>query len=69
MQRIHVADRGLYKWLDLLVEELYVFIRTVIYIGVYKEPQIPIYWNIDFNQGPLDLISSHLSLCCFEQIK
>jgi hypothetical protein len=69
MQRIHVADRGLREWSDLLVEELYVFIRAVIYIGVYKEPQIPMYWNTDFNQGPLHSISSHLSLRRFEQIK
>ena len=27
------------------------------------------YWNVDFNKGPLHSISTHISRCCFEQIK
>lgn len=57
------------KWSDLLIEELYVFIRAIIYIGVHEEPQIPMYWNTDFNKGPLHSIPSHISLRRFEQIK
>ena len=45
------------------------FIGAIIYMGVHEEPQIEMYWNTDFNKGPLYLILSCLSLCCFEQIK
>ena len=38
-------------------------------MGIYKEPQVEIYWNIDFNKGSLYLISNHISLRRFEQIK
>jgi hypothetical protein len=41
--RIQVVDKGLREWLDLLVEELCVFVRAIIYMGVYKEPQIEMY--------------------------
>jgi hypothetical protein len=57
------------EWSNLLVEELYVFIGAIIYMGVHKEPQTPTYWNIDFNKGPLYPIPSHMLLCRFEQIK
>jgi hypothetical protein len=43
MHRIHVADEGLREWSDLLVEELYVFIGVIIYMGVHKEPQTRMY--------------------------
>jgi len=46
-----------------------VFLGAIIYIGVHKEPQIEMYWNTDFNKGPLHSISSHISLCRFKQIK
>jgi hypothetical protein len=69
IQRIQGADSGLREWSDLLLEELYVFIGAIIYMGIHKEPQIPMYWNTDFNQGPLHSISSHISLRRFEQIK
>jgi hypothetical protein len=42
------------------VEELCVFIGAIIYMGVHKEPQIEMYWNIDFNKGPLHSISKHI---------
>ena len=45
------------------------FIGAIIYIGVHKEPRIDIYWNTDFNKGPLHLITNYISLCRFEQIK
>ena len=45
------------------------FIGAIIYMGVYNEPQIDIYWNMDFNAGPLYTISNHISLVRFEQIK
>jgi hypothetical protein len=46
-----------------------VFLGTIIYIGVYKEPQIEMYWNPDFNKGPLYTIINHILLYRFEQIK
>jgi hypothetical protein len=64
-----VADKGLREWSDLLVEELCVFIGAIIYMGVHKEPQIELYWNTDFNKGPLHSISKHILLRRFEQIK
>jgi hypothetical protein len=57
------------EWSDLLIEELYVFIGVIIYMGIHIEPQISMYWNTDFNKGPLHSISSHISLRRFEQIK
>jgi len=69
MRRIHAIDEGLREWSDLLVKELYVFIRAIIYMGIHKEPQIRMYWNSDFNKGPLHSILSHISLRRFEQIK
>jgi hypothetical protein len=38
-------------------------------MGVYKEPKVSMYWNTDFNQGPLHSISTHISLHRFQQIK
>jgi len=38
-------------------------------MGVHKEPQIKIYWNLNFNKGPLYLIISYISRCRFKQIK
>jgi hypothetical protein len=46
-----------------------VFLGVIIYMGVHKEPDIKIYWNMDFNTGSLYTISNHILLCCFEQIK
>ena len=45
------------------------FLNTIIYMGVYEEPQVEMYWNTDFNKGPLYLIPSYISLCRFQQIK
>jgi hypothetical protein len=46
-----------------------VFIGAIIYMGVHEEPQTCIYWNTDFNKGPLHTILSYISLRRFEQIK
>jgi hypothetical protein len=46
-----------------------VFLGAIIYMGIYREPAIEIYWNIDFSRGPMHTISAHISLCRFEQIK
>jgi hypothetical protein len=31
------------EWTDLLIEELYVFISVIMYIGVYDKPEVSIY--------------------------
>jgi hypothetical protein len=69
IQRLRVAQERAREWTNLLVEELYVFIGAIIYMGVHEEPQIPMYWNTDFNTGPLHSIPNHISLCRFDQIK
>jgi hypothetical protein len=69
IQRLRVQQEKAREWTDLLVEELYVFISTIIYMGVYEEPAIEMYWNADFNKGPLHTITNHISLNRFEQIK
>ena len=45
------------------------FLGAIIYMGIYEEPQIEMYWNIDFNKGPLHSILSYITLCRFKQIK
>jgi hypothetical protein len=45
------------------------FLGVIIYIGVHKEPRVKMYWNTDFNKGPLHSIPNHISLCRFKQIK
>jgi hypothetical protein len=69
IQRIQGIQEGIREWTNLLVEELYVFIGVIIYMGIHKEPRIDMYWNTDFNKGPLHSIPSHISLRRFEQIK
>ena len=69
LQRMHVQQERAREWRDLLLEELYVFLGAIIYMGVHEEPQIEMYWNTDFNTGPLHTIANHISLCRFEQIK
>ena len=69
IQRLQIREENAREWTNLLVEELYVFLGAIIYMGVHEEPQIRMYWNADFNKGPLHSISSHISLYRFEQIK
>jgi Transposase IS4 len=57
------------EWIELVIEELYVFIGAIIYMGIHKEPRLSMYWNSDPNKGPIHTIISHLSLTRFEQIK
>lgn len=40
-----------------------------LYMWIHKEPRTRMYWNTDFNQGPLHTIQSHYSLRRFKQIK
>ena len=42
IQRIQ-TKAGQQEWFDLVVKELYIFIGCIIYIGIYKEPDISIY--------------------------
>jgi hypothetical protein len=42
-KRIYSIEEGLCEWSDLLSEELYMFFGAIIYIRVYKEPQISMY--------------------------
>lgn len=65
---IHM-EKGQREWTNLLVEELYVFIGAIIYMGVHKEPEVSVYWNTDLNTGPIHSISTHISLRRFQQIK
>jgi hypothetical protein len=69
VQRIHIKQERAREWKDLLLEELYVFIGVIIYMGVHDEPRIDMYWNTSFNKGPLHSIQPHISLCRFQQIK
>ena len=64
-----MAQERAREWTDLLVEEFYVFLGTIIYMGVHEEPQVEMYWNTDFNKGPLYSILSYISLYRFKQIK
>jgi hypothetical protein len=68
IQRLH-KEEGIREWTDLLLEELYVFIGVIIYMGVHEEPQMKMYWNTDSNKGPLHSITNHISLNRFEDIK
>ena len=62
IHRINTEEEGQREWTDLLVEELYVFISAIIYMGVYEEPEVSMYWNTDFDTGPLHSIPTHISL-------
>jgi transposase IS4-like protein len=66
LQQFRVAQERAREWTNLLVEEFYIFIGSIIYMGVHDAPQTKIYWNMDFNKGPLHTISAHISLSRFE---
>jgi hypothetical protein len=57
------------EWYKLVVEELYVFLGSIICIGIHEEPEISMYWNSDPNKGPLHTVKEHISLTRFQQIK
>lgn len=42
IQRLE-GKEGQREWYNLAVEELYIFLGYIIYIGIYKEPDISIY--------------------------
>jgi hypothetical protein len=42
IQRLE-GKEGQREWYNLVVEELYIFLGYIIYIGIYKEPDISIY--------------------------
>ena len=43
IQRLQVQQERAREWTDLLMEELYVFIGAIIYMGVHEEPAIEMY--------------------------
>lgn len=53
----------------MVLEEIYVFIRALLYIGVHKEPRINMYWNQDKKRGPIYIISAYIALNCYKDIK
>jgi Transposase IS4 len=69
IQRMQAIAERQREWNDLITEELYVFIGAIIYMGIHTEPDIAMYWNTDFNKGPLHPISQYITLRRFEQIK
>ena len=69
VQQLHTKQERAQEWTELYLEELYVFIGVIIYMGVHDEPRIEMYWNTDFNKGPLHSVVNHISLCRFQQIK
>ena len=69
LQRMQVQQERAREWTELSAEELHVFIGAIIYMGVHNKPSLNMYWNTDFNKGPLHSIATHISLVRFEQIK
>ena len=69
IQKLKVAQERAREWSNLLIEELYVFLGAIIYMGIYGELAIEIYQNINFLRGLIYTISAHILLCRFEQIK
>jgi Transposase IS4 len=67
--RLQVQQERAREWRDILLEECYVFIGIILYMGVHYEPHIELYWNSDFNKGPLHTISSHMPIMRFQQLK
>ena len=43
IQRLHIVEERAREWTDQLVEELYVFLGIIIYMGVHEEPQTEMY--------------------------
>ena len=63
---MQVQQEKAQEWTELFTEELYIFIGAIIYMGVYNKPLLDMYWNTDFNKGPLHLIPTYISLNCFK---
>jgi hypothetical protein len=68
-QRLHITEDRARKWDTVIVDELYVLIGAVIYMGMHDEPNPAMYWTTDKTKGPLHTLSHHISLRRYEQIK
>jgi hypothetical protein len=64
--RLQVQQERAREWRDILLEECYVFIGIILYMGVHYEPHIKLYWNLDFNKGPLYTISRYMPIMRFQ---
>lgn len=51
IQRLHIAEERVRKWDTLIIEELYVFIGAIIYMGIHDKPSLAMYWNTDIYKG------------------
>ncbi|RFU29044.1 hypothetical protein B7463_g7284, partial [Scytalidium lignicola] len=54
-------------WIPLFLEELYVFLGCVVYMGVHKEPNVELYWSTG-TYNPQHILPVHMSLVRFQQI-
>jgi hypothetical protein len=61
-------DKAQRPWSDVIYQDIMVFIRVIIYIGVYLEANIASYWNIK-PIAPIYILSLYISLCRYKQIK
>ena len=69
LQRMRVKQERARQWYDLVIEELFVFIGALIYMGIYEEPRIDMYLNQNKRKGPIHTISTHITLNRYEDIK
>ena len=69
LQRMRVKQERARQWRDLVVEEIYVFLGVLIYMGIHEEPRIDMYWNTDKTRGPIHTVSTHIALIRYEEIK
>ncbi|PVH67788.1 hypothetical protein DL98DRAFT_523135, partial [Cadophora sp. DSE1049] len=57
------------QWRELLMEELFVFIGVLVYMGIHEEPRIDMYWNTDKKRGLIHTISAYIALNRYKEIK
>jgi hypothetical protein len=69
LQRMRVKQERAREWRDLILEELFVFIGVLIYMGIHEEPRINMYWHQDKKRGPIHTVSDHITLNRYEDIK
>ncbi|PVH75547.1 hypothetical protein DL98DRAFT_518555, partial [Cadophora sp. DSE1049] len=69
LQRIRVKQERSRQWRKLLVEELFVFIKILVYMGIHEEPRIDMYWNTDKKRSPIHTISAYIALNRYKEIK
>jgi hypothetical protein len=59
-----------HAWKLLCLPELYVFFGCLIYMGIYREPDIECYWRTEPSVfGPLHDVREHMGCTRFQQIK